>query len=89
MQYFERGLRRHLRTAAPLVLLFHLIDFADPLPAARLSGWSQRLYTLSHISGVRKRERCRRMIERVRHSFQFVGMERMLEYAREKRRVRT
>jgi len=89
MHYFERGLRRHLRRQSPLVLLFHLIDFADPLPAARLSGWSQRLYTLSHITGARKRDRCRRMLERVHRSFDVAGMDRLIEYARDRRRVHT
>jgi peptidoglycan/xylan/chitin deacetylase (PgdA/CDA1 family) len=89
MHYFERGLRRHLRRQLPLVLLFHLIDFADPLPAARLSGWSQRLYTLSHIAGARKRERCRRMLDRVSNDFDVVDMDRMLDQARDRRRQRT
>ena len=45
--YFCSGLRRHRKSGAPLVLLFHLIDFADPLPKDRLVGLRSRLYTLS------------------------------------------
>src|SRR5262249_23510115 len=37
--YFRWGLTRAYRTGAPLVLLFHLTDLADPLPPERLTGW--------------------------------------------------
>ena len=32
--YFRLGLARHRKSGAPLVLLFHLTDLAEPLPAA-------------------------------------------------------
>ena len=51
------------------MLLYHLIDFADPLPAASVRGWAQRLYTLSFLRGERKRDRCRRMLEAVQSAY--------------------
>jgi hypothetical protein len=65
LRYFRWGLARFNRSGAPLVLLFHLIDFSDPLPRSQASGWSQRIFTLSHVSGARKRDGCRRMLEAV------------------------
>lgn len=69
LRYFHAGLARFRQSRAPLVLLYHLIDFADPLPAARTRGWAQRLYTLSFLSGERKRDRSRRMLEAVQSAY--------------------
>ena len=69
LRYFHAGLARFRRTGAPFVMLYHLIDFAEPLPATRASGWARRLYTLSHLSGERKRERCQRMLEAVQSAY--------------------
>jgi hypothetical protein len=69
LRYFHAGLARFRRSRAPFVMLYHLIDFADPLPASRLRGWAQRLYTLSFLSGERKRERCQRMLEAVKSAY--------------------
>jgi len=68
-RYFSRCLRRFERCGAPLVLLFHLTDFADPLPRERRKGWKGRLYTLSTMSAARKRLRCQRILDRVLESF--------------------
>ncbi len=62
--YFRLGAMRALHSSAPFVLLFHLTDFADPVPG--VGSWLRHLYTLSHRSGEVKRAQCRRMIEYVR-----------------------
>lgn len=84
-RYFTSGLARHERTGAPLVLLFHLIDFADPLPAALLRGWRQKIFTLSHTTGERKRTACRRMLARVRESYEFTDTPGLLAAVRRQR----
>ena len=81
-RYFTSGLARHQRSGAPLVLLFHLIDFADPLPAALLRGARQRIFTLSHTTGERKRAACRRMLSRVREAYRFADTPGLLAEAR-------
>ena len=83
LRYFELGLSRFERSGDPLVLLFHLIDFAEPLGAERLCGWKSRLYTLSHRSAEAKRERCQQIVDRVGRSFDFVTTEALLEAQRE------
>ena len=62
-------------TGAPLVLLFHLTDFAEPLPG--VTG-KRKLFTLSHLSGERKRARCRSMLERVRGHYRVETTEALL-----------
>jgi carbamoyltransferase len=63
--YFNWGLRRFQRSGSPLVMLFHLTDFADPLPAERLRGFKARILTLSHIPSDRKTQRCQAMLNQV------------------------
>jgi peptidoglycan/xylan/chitin deacetylase (PgdA/CDA1 family) len=70
--YFGLGLTRFRRTGAPLVSLFHLTDFADPLPAEMLRGLQTRLFTLSYLSGASKRRRCARMLGSVRRNYRLV-----------------
>jgi len=67
--YFQLGLKRFLRSGAPLVLLFHLIDVADPIAPDRLKGLTRRLFTLSILSGQRKLERCQKMLDLVRQHY--------------------
>src|SRR5689334_15670682 len=45
LPYFRWGLSRACRTGAPLVLLFHLTDLADPMPSDRFNGWRSRIFT--------------------------------------------
>jgi peptidoglycan/xylan/chitin deacetylase (PgdA/CDA1 family) len=80
LRYFEWAITRFRRTAAPFVLLLHLVDFAEPLPRSRLASWAQKLYTLSHLSAVRKGAACRRMLERVRKSYEVMDTARLLEH---------
>jgi len=68
--YFRWCLRRFRRTGAPLVLLFHLTDFADPLPRERLGGLKARLMTLSNLSAAEKARRCQRMLDAVLAGFE-------------------
>jgi peptidoglycan/xylan/chitin deacetylase (PgdA/CDA1 family) len=67
--YFRAGLTDFRRRQSPLVLLFHLTDFADPLPRGRTRGLRQRLFTLSHLSATHKRERCTAILDLVRRHF--------------------
>jgi peptidoglycan/xylan/chitin deacetylase (PgdA/CDA1 family) len=64
--FFRLGVRHVRRAGVPFILLFHLTDFAAPLQSARLDGWKQRLFTLSHIGGDEKRARCAIMIDTIR-----------------------
>jgi peptidoglycan/xylan/chitin deacetylase (PgdA/CDA1 family) len=61
--YFRTGLARALRSEAPMVLLFHLTDFAKPFDGAR--GISQRVFTISHRSQESKVDACRRMLRHI------------------------
>lgn len=76
--YFRLGLRRFGRVDAPLVALFHLTDFADPLPADRLPNLMARLYTLSHLNAETKLERCRQMLELVKRDYQLGATSQLL-----------
>jgi hypothetical protein len=67
--YFRQGVRECRSTGEPFVLLFHLTDFADPLPEARRAGWKQRLFTLSTMSAARKRARCSAMLDIITSQF--------------------
>ena len=76
---FRWGLERFRRHGAPLVLLFHLTDMSDPLPASELSGWKQRIFTLSHIHKESKLRRCQEMLDLVRKHFRIISTEQLLE----------
>jgi hypothetical protein len=77
--YFRLGLRLFRRTGAPLALLFHLTDFADPLPEDCLPGLTAKIYTLSHLSGEAKLRRCERMLELVQREYQIVSSTQLLD----------
>lgn len=79
MWYFRIGMRRFRRTGAPLVLLFHLTDFADPLPRAQLPGWPAAFFTLSYLSRERKIRRCQQMLDHVRRHYAVVSTESLLD----------
>ena len=67
--YFRWGLERHARTNVPLILLFHLIDLADPLPKEDLPGPGSRVFTLSTMSSARKMTKCQQMLDCVREKY--------------------
>lgn len=71
-QYFRWGFNRYARTGRPLVLLFHLIDFASPLPADRIPGWKLRQFTLSTMDAQAKRQRCQEILDQVRHTYRLM-----------------
>ena len=73
MKYFYLGLHRFAKRQTPLVLLFHLIDFADPVPSAWLPGLKARIFTLSNMSGAQKRESCQRMLDAVRQRYRLLS----------------
>ena len=67
--YFRVGLASFQQSRAPLVLLFHLTDLADPLPKHQLPVWKAKLYTLSHLNVETKRRRCEEMLALVRQKY--------------------
>lgn len=69
MNYFRLGLKRQLRRGLPVVLLFHLIDAAAPLPTEMLNGWKSKLFTLSGLSQLKKINLCRQMLDLISRDF--------------------
>jgi hypothetical protein len=72
MPYLRWGVRRAARRGLPLVLLFHLIDFARPLGRDTVSGLSQRVLTLSTHSQARKLRRCQAVLDALDRRFDVV-----------------
>jgi len=69
MPYFRWGVRRVARRGLPLVLLFHLIDFAAPLPREVVPGARGRVYTLSTHRQRTKLGRCQTVLDELRRGF--------------------
>jgi peptidoglycan/xylan/chitin deacetylase (PgdA/CDA1 family) len=67
--YFRWGVERMRRRNAPLVLLFHLVDFAAPLRSRQLWGLKSRIFTLSIMSVATKVARCQTMLDMVRQDY--------------------
>ena len=80
LPYFRWGLKRARRTGAPLVLLFHLTDLADPMPPDRLNGWKSRIFTLSNLSGGTKLERCQEMLDLTAKWYRIVSTTALMEH---------
>jgi len=76
--YFRLGLARHRRSNAPLVLLFHLTDLADPLPAGMRRSWKNTFFTLSHMQGAEKQRRSMRMLESVARHYRLTDTSTLL-----------
>jgi peptidoglycan/xylan/chitin deacetylase (PgdA/CDA1 family) len=76
--HFRLGLAAHRRTGAPLVLLFHLTDLADPLEPDYLSGLRTRIFTLSHLSAEAKRTRCGAMLGHVARTYRWAQTDELL-----------
>ena len=79
MWYFRLGLSRFRRTRAPLVLLFHLTDLADPLPAEKTPGLRARLFTLSHLARERKLRGCEQALEAAREHYRIGCTDALIE----------
>lgn len=77
--YFNVGVRRFRRTGAPLVLLFHLTDFADPVPDEQLPNWKAKVFTVSFLSKDEKLRRCREMLEVVQQHYRIVSTAELLD----------
>lgn len=78
-RYFELGLRMAARRGLPLVLLFHLIDFAAPLPRDAAPGLKRRIYTLSHRGQADKLARCQAILDGVNRAFEITDTRSLLE----------
>ena len=77
--YFRNGLKRFVKTGSPLITLFHLTDFSDPMPKQHLNGLSSRLFTLSHLNSERKIARCQAMVDMVKTHFDVTDTRTLLE----------
>lgn len=77
-RYFKLGLNRFRKTDLPLILLFHLTDFAQPLPRQWLHGFASKIYTLSHLSMTTKMQRCQQMLDEVRQRYQITDTSALL-----------
>jgi len=77
--YFKSGIKGFRRTGQPLVLLLHLTDLADPLPAERLPNFKVKIMTLSHLKASTKLNRCRQMLDVVTEHFTVSGTQSFLE----------
>lgn len=78
MWYFNWRIRAFRRTGDPLVLLFHLADFADPLEKKELKGFRAKLFTQSHMTAQTKVRHCRKVIGRVRELYDLTTTNDML-----------
>lgn len=76
--YFKYGLNRSIRRGTPLVLLFHLIDFSEPLAPDRLPNLLARMYTLSHLSVSTKITRNKEMLALVKQNYQITDTTNLL-----------
>jgi peptidoglycan/xylan/chitin deacetylase (PgdA/CDA1 family) len=70
---FRQGVRAWRERNAAMILLFHLTDFADPLPPSLARGWKQRLFTLSYQAASRKRARSGAMLDAAASLFTFTS----------------
>lgn len=77
--YFRLGLWRFRHSCAPLVLLFHLTDFADPLPRTLRRGCKSTFFTLSWLTGATKQQRCTRMLTEVTRHYRLVDTATLIE----------
>lgn len=78
--YFRLGLERwRARGGRLLVLLFHLTDFATPLPRAAVRGPKRVLYTISHLDVEEKLRRCRYFIESVARHYEIITTSQLLK----------
>ena len=76
--YFRYGIRRFRNHGHPLVFLFHLTDFAEPMEKDRLVGLKSRVFTLSHLSARAKAKRCQRMLDRIRQLYRIIDTTELL-----------
>lgn len=76
--YFRLGLRNAYAGGAPLVVLFHLTDLAEPLGAAAALDPRKRLWTISHLSGATKRRRCHAILTAVAQRYTIVSTSSLL-----------
>jgi len=80
--YFRLGLQGYRKKGGPLVLLFHLTDFSEPLPRHHVPGTKSRFYTLSFLSSKFKKRRCEEMLNIVKEVYHQVDTPTLLEVFR-------
>lgn len=85
--YFRLGLWRFQRAGAPLVLLFHLADFADRLPDDYMPNMMARLYLLTHLSVETRLRRCAWMLSLTQRKYQLVTTADLLDQISESART--
>lgn len=67
--YFDWRLRAFRKTGAPLILLFHLADFAEPVSKDKLPNMRAKIFSQSHRSADAKAKHCAKVIARVRELY--------------------
>jgi len=77
--YLNWRLRAFRKTEYPLVLLFHLADFAKPLDKKDLPSLRAKIFTQSHLRQETKIEHCRKVVHRVRELYDVTRTENLLE----------
>ncbi|HEX5069211.1 MAG TPA: polysaccharide deacetylase family protein, partial [Vicinamibacterales bacterium] len=80
--FYRWGVKRAQRRGGPLIILFHLIDFSDPLPSCQLSGWRSRIASLSMLGGPRKRRSCRRMLDEIATRYRLTSTDDLIREVR-------
>jgi len=80
--YFDWRLRSFRKTGHPLILLFHLADFAVPLDKDDLPNLRARIFTQSHRKQGTKIEHCRTVIQRVRELYDMTTTDELVSTAR-------
>jgi len=77
--YSRWRLNAFRRSGNPLVLLFHLADFAAPLAKSELKGHKSKIYTQSHLSQRSKLRHCEEVIEQVKALYDTTTTDRLVE----------
>ncbi|HJU74389.1 MAG TPA: polysaccharide deacetylase family protein [Gemmatimonadaceae bacterium] len=75
---FYWAMSRAARRGTPTVLLFHLIDFSDPLESEYCRDARMKLFTLSIRSAAAKRDACSRMVRFVQKRFRITSTAELL-----------
>ncbi len=77
--YFNWRLKAFRTTGNPLVLLFHLADFSEPLAKKDLPSIRAKVFTQSHRPAAAKLEHCEKVVGRVRELYEITTTSALLE----------
>jgi peptidoglycan/xylan/chitin deacetylase (PgdA/CDA1 family) len=72
MWYFRLGFRQLVKRKAPMILLFHPADMADPVPREWRIGLKESIFTLSIVTRERKQKYCQAMLDLVRQHYRLL-----------------